>query len=122
MSRQIAKGIWKVKGKILDDIGVKVSFSKPFKVHTNASGFAIGGVLMQDGHPITFENKKLVGAQLRWPMHETELFVLVNCLKIWQHYQGSKRLMFSWTMCACTSTKVRCNSLVQIIMGSLKMK
>ncbi len=36
--------------------------TKPFKVHTDANGFAIGGVFMQEGHLIAFENKKLVGA------------------------------------------------------------
>jgi hypothetical protein len=36
---------------------------------------------MQEEHPIAFENKKLVGAQLRWPTHEKELFAMVNCLK-----------------------------------------
>ncbi|GKF85870.1 putative retrotransposon gag domain, nucleotide-binding alpha-beta plait domain protein, partial [Tanacetum coccineum] len=30
-----------------------------FELHTNASDFAIGGVLMQDGHPIAFESRKL---------------------------------------------------------------
>jgi hypothetical protein len=30
-------------------------------MHTNANGFAIGGVLMQ-GHPIAFESKKLARA------------------------------------------------------------
>lgn len=32
---------------------------KPFEVHTNASDFAIGGVLMQEGHPIAFKSRKL---------------------------------------------------------------
>jgi hypothetical protein len=41
-----------------------LDFTKPFEVHTNASDFIIGGVLMQDGHPIIFESKKLHGAQL----------------------------------------------------------
>jgi hypothetical protein len=35
------------------------NFSKPFEMHTNANRFAIGRVLMQEGHPIAFESKKL---------------------------------------------------------------
>jgi hypothetical protein len=66
-------------------------FTKPFEVHTNASGFAIGGVSMQEEHPFAFENKKLVRAQLRWPTHEKELFAMVSCFKCWQHYLGSHK-------------------------------
>jgi hypothetical protein len=63
-------------------------FDKPFEVHTDANDFAIGGVLMQDGRPIAYENKKLDGCQKRWPTHENELFAVVHCLKTWQHYLG----------------------------------
>jgi len=31
-------------------------------IHIHASGFAISGVVMQEGHPITFESKKLARA------------------------------------------------------------
>jgi hypothetical protein len=58
-----------------------LDFTKPFEVHTNASGFAIGSVLMQEGHIIAFECKKSTGAQLKWPIHENELFVVESCLK-----------------------------------------
>lgn len=34
--------------------------NKAFKVHTDASDFAIGGVLMQGDHPIVYENVSLV--------------------------------------------------------------
>ncbi len=32
---------------------------KDFEIHSDASDFAIGGVLVQDGRPIAFESKKL---------------------------------------------------------------
>ena len=63
-------------------------FDKPFEVHTDASEFCIGGVLMQDGWPIAYESKKLDGCQRRWPTHEKELFAVVHCLKTWQYYLG----------------------------------
>jgi hypothetical protein len=37
--------------------------------------------LKQKGHPIAFKNKELTRAQLKWPIHEKELFVVVNCFK-----------------------------------------
>ncbi|XP_025612030.1 uncharacterized mitochondrial protein AtMg00860-like [Arachis hypogaea] len=33
-------------------------YSKVFEVHTDASDYAIGGVLMLEGHPIAFESRK----------------------------------------------------------------
>ena len=58
-------------------------FDKPFEVHTDASNFVIGGVLMQDGRTIAYESKKLDGCQRRWPTHEKEFFAVVHCLKTW---------------------------------------
>jgi hypothetical protein len=46
------------------------NFTKLFKVHIDVSDYTIGGVLMQDGHPIAFESKIPYGAQLQWPTHE----------------------------------------------------
>ena len=47
-------------------------FRKSFELHTNASDFAIGGVLMQEGRPVAFESKKLSDIERRWPTHEKE--------------------------------------------------
>uniref|UniRef100_A0A1U7VXJ7 Uncharacterized protein LOC104222877 n=1 Tax=Nicotiana sylvestris TaxID=4096 RepID=A0A1U7VXJ7_NICSY len=41
-------------------------FAKTFEVHTDASDFAIGGVLMQDKHPIAFESHKLNETERRY--------------------------------------------------------
>jgi hypothetical protein len=66
-------------------------FRKLFEVHIDASDFTIGGVLMQDAHPITFESKKLCGAQLRWLTCEKKKYAIVCCLKMWQHYLGTHK-------------------------------
>ena len=34
-------------------------FERPFEVRTYASNFVIGGVIMQDGHPVAYESQKL---------------------------------------------------------------
>jgi hypothetical protein len=34
-------------------------FSKPFIIECDTLGFGIGAILMQDGHPIIFESRKL---------------------------------------------------------------
>nr|XP_016483424.1 PREDICTED: uncharacterized protein LOC107804107 [Nicotiana tabacum] len=61
-------------------------FSKVFEVQTDASDFAIGGVLMQDGHPIAFESRKLNDVERRYTVQEKEMTAVVHCLRTWRHY------------------------------------
>lgn len=62
-----------------------------FEVHTNASDFAIGRILIQKGRSMAFENKKLSESQLRWLIHEKDLFAVVYCLKAWRYYLGGRK-------------------------------
>jgi hypothetical protein len=39
----------------------------------------------------SFWEQELLGAQLKWLIHEMELHVVVNCLKTWQHYLGTHK-------------------------------
>jgi hypothetical protein len=67
----------------------------PFVVHTDASGFAVGAVLMQDQgkglQPIAFMSKKMLDAETRYPVHEQELLAIIHALNAWRHYlHGAK--------------------------------
>ncbi len=49
-----------LKGILVKAPVLKLSdFDKDFEIHSNASDFAIGGVLVQEGRPVAFESKKL---------------------------------------------------------------
>jgi len=71
-------------------------FDKDFEIHSDASDFAIGGVIVQDGRPVAFESKKLNETERRWPTHEKEMWAVIHCLKTWGHYIGSKDVVV-WT-------------------------
>lgn len=61
-------------------------FGKEFEVQTDASDFAIGGVLMQDGHPIAYESRKLNETERRYTVQEKEMSAIIHCLRAWRHY------------------------------------
>ncbi|KAE8726163.1 Detected protein of unknown function [Hibiscus syriacus] len=86
---------WEPPTKAFEDLKAAVSqepvlalpdFTMPFEVHTDASDFAIGGVLMQEGHPIAFESRKLNDTERRYTVQENEMTVIIHCLRVWRHY------------------------------------
>lgn len=60
--------------------------SLPFEVHTDASDYVIGRVLMQAGHSVVFKSQKLSDTEQRYSVHEKEMIVVVHCLRTWHHY------------------------------------
>ena len=63
-----------------------------FRVHTDASDFAIGAVLEQEDvetkeiQPVAYYSAKLHGAQLNYPTHIKELLAIVMSLENWRQY------------------------------------
>ena len=58
--------------------------SKPYVMKTDASGYAIGGVLEQDDKPLGFLSRKMTQAEQRYPVYDQELLALIAALQKWR--------------------------------------
>lgn len=60
--------------------------TKPYEVISDASGFGLGAVLLQDGKPIAFESRKLTPAERNYTTTEQELLGVIHALNVWRCY------------------------------------
>jgi hypothetical protein len=66
--------------------------TKPYVLHTDASGYAVGATLSQDFglgrglQPVAFMSKKMGPAQRNYAVHEWELLAIVEALRAWRCY------------------------------------
>ncbi|KAL2230923.1 UNVERIFIED_CONTAM: Transposon Tf2-11 polyprotein, partial [Sesamum indicum] len=74
------------KAMMTESVLALPDMSKSFVVETDASDYALGGVLMQDGHPVAFESRKHKDVAWRYSVHENELLAVVHCLRLWRQY------------------------------------
>ena len=58
----------------------------PIVIECDASGVGVGGVLLQNGHPVIFVSQALTDTQKRYSNIECELLALVVVIKHLHHY------------------------------------
>jgi hypothetical protein len=62
---------------------------KPFVLHVDASGYAVGAVLQQDQgaglQPVAFESRKLQPPERKLAPYDRELLALIHALLKWKH-------------------------------------
>ena len=62
------------------------------RIETDASGYAISGVLSQmtsetgQWHLVAYYSRKMIPAEMRYEMHDAELLAIVEAFKNWRHY------------------------------------
>jgi hypothetical protein len=68
----------------------------PYEVVTNASDLGLGGVLLQEGHPVAFEFRKLNSAELNYQTTEKKMLAVVHALRLWRCYlEGAKFTVYT---------------------------
>ena len=67
---------------------------KVFHVNTDASQYAVGAALEQDGHPIAFLSHRLNEQEQRWDTGDQELYGFMLALREWSVYLRGNHFVF----------------------------
>ena len=70
---------------------IHLDHTKPYMLHTDASDVGVGATRSQlDAEslpiPAACRSRKLIKAQLTYPVHEKEMLAIVDALEDWRHY------------------------------------
>jgi hypothetical protein len=80
-----------LKRKIIQALVLALlNLQKPFKVEIDASGYAMGVVLMQGGRHVCYHSEIFHRAILNYPTYGKDIYALVQAIKKWKHYLMGK--------------------------------
>ena len=75
-----------------DNLLTYQDFNKTFKIHTNASAFQLGAIIIQKGKTIAFYRRKLTWTQQRYTLTNRELVIIVETLKEFRTILSGQKL------------------------------
>jgi len=72
---------------------------KEFRVETDASNYATGGVLLikcsdKKWRPVAFISKSLSDTERNYEIHDKEMLAVVRCLEVWRHFLVSQMVTY----------------------------
>ncbi|CDJ66508.1 hypothetical protein ENH_00021460 [Eimeria necatrix] len=80
------QAVRQLKQRLIDFTTLQVpDTTKPFELYMDASGYAIGAVLEQDGKPTRFLSQVMNRARQRYSIYDQELLALATALDKWSH-------------------------------------
>eukprot|EP01018_Ginkgo_biloba_P018952 Gb_14582 [translate_table: standard] len=62
------------------------NLQKPFEIEADASGYAMGVVLIQEGRSIAYYSETFSGVVLNYPTYDRELYAMHQAVKHWRAY------------------------------------
>ena len=68
-------------------------FSQEFHIYADASDYQLGGVIMQNDHPLAFYTRKLNKAQAKYPTGEQELLSIVETIRSFDNILRGQRIV-----------------------------
>lgn len=68
-------------------------FNKKFTLQTDASNYALGAVLSQDGHPVSYASRTLNGSEQNYSTIEKELLAIVWATKHFRPYLFGRKFL-----------------------------
>ena len=59
---------------------------QPFEIETDASDYAVGEVLTQQGHLVAYHSETLSDTVRNYPTYEKEMYSIVQACRQWKNY------------------------------------
>ncbi|CAL8120214.1 unnamed protein product [Prunus armeniaca] len=69
------------------------NLQRPFEVEADASNYAMGAVLFQDGKPVAYHSEMFSGPVLNYPTYDKELYAMHQAVKHWRAYLLGKEVV-----------------------------